>query len=177
MHSLSSQTSRRLFLKSLGLVGVAALAGSLLGCRHEGRSAKEALIIAMGGPKGELAFIPDRLRIKPGETVTWVLQSGGHTASAYHPKNHSLYRARIPEGTEPFDSDLLVQKGATFSWQFKTEGVYNYFCRPHESVGMVGAIVVGRPLEGPGLAPPQAELPELARNKLEELITWAKSLR
>jgi hypothetical protein len=103
------------------------------------------------------------------------LQSGGHTVTAYHPKNHSAYRSRIPLGAEPWDSDLLVEKGALFSWTFTREGVYNYFCRPHESLGMVGAIVVGKAVDGPGLAPPQADLPLAAQKRLEELIAWAKS--
>jgi len=132
--------------------------------------------VSLGGQKGELIFSPDRLRIQPGQKVTWVLQSGGHTVTAYHPKNHSEYLARIPQGAEPWDSDLLVQKDARFSWTFTTEGVYHYFCRPHESVGMVGAIVVGKPLDGPAMTPPQEELPELARRKLEELIAWARGL-
>lgn len=171
--------SRRAFLKSLGLLSLTALAGSLVGCRHEGKggSTKEGPIVAMGGPRGELIFIPDRLRIQAGQKVRWVLQSGGHTATTYHPKNHSLYEARIPEGADPWDSDLLTQKGASFSWTFTAEGVYNYFCRPHESVGMLGAIVVGSALEGPGLAPPQEELPLVAKRKLEELIAWAKGLK
>jgi plastocyanin len=161
--------TRRELLRGLGLFGAAALSSALVGCKHE-----KSKIIAIGGPKGEFVFVPDRLKIQPGETVTWVLQSGGHTVTAYHPANHSAYQGRIPLGAEPWDSELLTEKGATFSWTFDTEGVYNYFCRPHESIGMVGAIVVGRPLEGPGLALPQAELPTLARKKLEELIAWAK---
>ncbi len=165
--------SRRGFLRSLGVLSTVVLGSSLLGCKHEKLSAGR--FIQIGGPKGEFVFTPDRLRIQVGETITWILQSGGHTVTAYHPKNHSAYPVRIPSEAEPWDSGLLVQKGATFSWVFDREGVYNYFCRPHESIGMVGAIVVGRPLEGPGLAPPQAELPIAARKKLEELIAWAKS--
>lgn len=173
--------NRRGFLKkSLGFLGVTALLGSLVGCRHEGksRSSGQTPMIAVGGPKGELAFLPDRLQIQPGEKVTWVLQSGGHTVTAYHPKNFNIYQARIPEGVEPWDFDLLaLKKGTSFSQTFTVEGVYDYFCRPHESVGMVGAIVVGKPSDGPGLMPPQAEIPPLARQRLEELIAWAKQRR
>ncbi|MBI1744228.1 hypothetical protein HYR54_14335 [Candidatus Acetothermia bacterium] len=165
---------RRIFLKGVGFFSVTALAGSLVGCKHEKTSLGKTPIVALGGPKGELAFFPDRLRIQPGQTVTFVLQSGGHSATAYHPKNNNRYQTRIPEGTEPWDTDLLVEKGTHFSWAFQTEGVYNYFCRPHESIGMVGVIVVGRALDGPGLSPPQTELPPLAQQKLKELISWAK---
>lgn len=161
-------------LSALGTVAVAGAVGGLLtSCKHEKLSAQR--VIQIGGPRGEFVFVPDRLRIRPGETVTWIVQSGGHTVTAYHPTNHSAYQSRIPLGAEPWDSELLTEKGATFSWTFDTEGVYNYFCRPHESIGMVGAIIVGRALDGPGLAPPQAELPALARKKLEELIAWARS--
>lgn len=174
---MSKTWSRRRLLRGLGVLSTAVLISALVGCRHtvgaNGRSPRH--IIQIGGPKGEMVFIPDRLKIKPGETVTWVLQSGGHTVTAYHPKNHSAYQVRIPNEAEPWDSELLLEKGATFAWTFDKEGIYNYFCRPHESIGMVGAILVGRPLDGPGLALPQAELPALARKKLEELIAWAKS--
>jgi len=171
---IPSNQSRRSFLKGLGLLSVTALASSLFGCRPEKLS--KTPIIALGGPKGELAFFPDRLKIQPGQPLTFILQSGGHTATAYHPKNHSLYQSRIPEGAKPWDTDLLTQKGAIFSWKFETEGVYHFFCRPHESIGMAGAIVVGRALNGPGFSTPQKELPPLAQKKLSELIAWAKSL-
>ncbi|GBC76530.1 Pseudoazurin [bacterium HR07] len=164
--------TRRHLLRTVGVLGAVALSGALAGCKHEKSSQK---VIAIGGPKGEFVFVPDRVKIKPGETVTWVLQSGGHTVTAYHPKNHSAYRSRIPSGAEPWDSELLVERGTTFVWTFTQEGVYNYFCRPHESLGMVGAIVVGRAVDGPGLAPPQEDLPIAARKKLEELIAWAKT--
>lgn len=170
---MSQLWNRRRVLRSLGVLGTVALSSVLWGCRHEKLSSGR--IIQMGGPKGEFVFLPDRLKIQPGETVMWALQSGGHTVTAYHPKNHSAYQSRIPVEAEPWDSELLVERSATFAWTFTKEGVYNYFCRPHESVGMVGAIVVGRPLDGPGLALPQAGLPTLARKKLEELIAWAKS--
>ncbi|MFN4218827.1 MAG: plastocyanin/azurin family copper-binding protein [Candidatus Bipolaricaulia bacterium] len=174
---MRSLWSRREFLRSLGVLSATALSGALAGCKHTGgaKRAVSARIIQIGGAKGEPIFVPDRLKIRSGETVTWVLQSGGHTVTAYHPKNHSAYRSRIPADAEPWDSGLLTEQGVMFEWTFPQEGVYNYFCRPHESVGMVGAIVVGRALDGPGLAPPQEDLPIAARKKLEELIAWAKS--
>jgi hypothetical protein len=36
---------------------------------------------------------------------------------------------------------------------FQHEGVYDYFCKPHEAAGMVGRIVVGNPGSGPGTRP------------------------
>jgi hypothetical protein len=45
-----------------------------------------------------------------------------------------------------------VKPGAHFDVTLTVEGVYDYFCMPHEAAGMVGRIVVGRP-SGPGALP------------------------
>ena len=98
-------------------------------------------------------FDPVGVRIEPGQTVRWVVASPGnpHTTSAYHPANgnHSL---RIPETAPPWDSGFLLNPGDRFQVTLAVEGVYDYFCLPHEAGGMVGRIVVGRP-GGPGARP------------------------
>jgi hypothetical protein len=63
--------------------------------------------------------------------------------------SHSL---RIPEAAEPWDSGFLINPGDHFEVTLTVEGVYDYFCLPHEAAGMVGRIVVGRP-GGPGAQP------------------------
>jgi hypothetical protein len=45
-----------------------------------------------------------------------------------------------------------VNTGGRFEVTLAVEGVYDYFCLPHEAGGMVGRIVVGRPA-GPGARP------------------------
>jgi plastocyanin len=98
-------------------------------------------------------FDPVGVRVEPGQVVRWTMASPGnpHTATAYHPRNarHSL---RIPAGAEPWDSGFLVEPGDRFEVRLSVEGVYDYFCLPHEAAGMVGRIVVGRPA-GPGTQP------------------------
>lgn len=49
---------------------------------------------------------------------------------------------RIPEGARPRDSGCLTDPGTIFEVTLEAEGVYDYFCRPHEAAGMVGRIVV-----------------------------------
>lgn len=101
----------------------------------------------------EVWFDPVGVRIEPGQTVRWIMASPGnpHTATAYHPRNanHSL---RIPEGADPWDSGFLINPGDRFEVTLTVEGVFDYFCLPHETAGMVGRIVVGRP-GGPGTQP------------------------
>ena len=168
--------NRRTFLRRVGHAGAAGMALPLLGCLPGAKFDADPVVL-MGGPSGaQEAFIQDRLRVRPGTTVTWELQSSGHTAAAYPPDTHNAYPSRIPEGATPFDSPLLFTKGERYAFTFEIEGVYNYFCRPHEGSGMVGVVVVGNPLDGPGLTSPQHELPRAARNALQELISWAKRL-
>jgi plastocyanin len=102
---------------------------------------------------GEVWFDPIGVRIEPGQTVRWIMASPGnpHTTTAYHPRNanHSL---RIPRGAQPWDSGFLLNPGDRFEVTLTAEGVYDYFCLPHEAAGMVGRLVVGRP-GGPGSLP------------------------
>lgn len=90
-------------------------------------------------------FNPIGLRIKPGQTIRWVNLDPGnsHTATAYHPKNFER-PLRIPEGAEPWNSDSLLPN-ESLSVTLKDEGVYDFFCVPHEHAGMVGRIIVGEP--------------------------------
>jgi plastocyanin len=96
-------------------------------------------------------FDPIGLLIEPGQTVRWVTEANVHTSTAYHPANdgHAL---RIPEAAEPWDSGYLVEPGDQFEVTLTVEGVYDYFCTPHEIAGMVGRIIVDRP-SGPGTLP------------------------
>lgn len=111
-----------------------------------------AVVCAQSDTLGtDVGFEPIGLYVAPGTTVRWVVESNVHTVTAYHPANgnHSL---RIPPAADPFDSGFLVNPGSVFERRFTVEGVYDYFCLPHEAAGMVGRIVVGRP-GGPGLLP------------------------
>lgn len=178
---------RRQFMRLAAGAVVFGAASPLLACgvgdgnRTSGPSGSPAkagvVTVRMGGRSGELVFSPDRVRIQPGESVEWVVESAGHSATAYHPDNNATYRSRIPEVAKSWDSGLLATKGDRFQHTFPVEGIYHYYCIPHEGAGMVGAIVVGSPAEGAASTPVQPEVPEAARRKLEELITWAKSLK
>jgi plastocyanin len=84
-----------------------------------------------------------------------------HTATAYHPANGGR-PLRIPGHAAPWASGYLAEPGETFEVKLSAEGVYDYFCAPHEMAGMVGRIVVGRP-GGPGATPPGQGVPPAAR--------------
>lgn len=87
--------------------------------------------------------------IKPGDFVTWVSREGEHTTTSYDFDNF---------GQALWDSGLLqVPEG--FARQFEVEGDFEYFCIPHELLGMTGVVRV-RAEEPPPPEPP--EIPEPA---------------
>lgn len=113
-------------------------------------------------------FDPVGLWVPAGATVRWVLHSGVHGATAYHPRYYDK-PLRIPEQAQPWDSGMMAQPGQSFSVTFTVEGVYDYYCLPHESMGMVGRLVVGEPRPGPATRPLPADFLPMARMVLERL--------
>ena len=99
-----------------------------------------------GNPTGSrVSFDPVGLRLLPGDSVRWTNGDAGnaHTATAYHPANSGRPR-RVPAAAAPWDSGYLMP-GESFTTTFTAEGVYDYYCVPHEHAGMVGRLVVGDP--------------------------------
>jgi plastocyanin len=141
--------SRREFLRPGGL----ALAGFAFAPSRTLRSESSLEVIEMRSDTlgSRVWFDPLGLHVEPGTTMRWIVRENVHTTTAYHPQNdhHSL---RIPERATPWDSGFLVRPGAHFDVTLVEPGVYDYYCAPHEAAGMVGRIVVGRPL-GPGGEP------------------------
>jgi plastocyanin len=148
-------TARRHFLR----IGGGFLAGLFLPRLPLARDPVE--IRMQGSPDGShVWFDPMGLRIDPGQTIHWVNLDPGnsHTATAYHPRNFGR-PLRIPEGAEPWHSDYLLPN-ESFSVTLTAEGVYDFYCIPHEHAGMVGRIVVGRPGGRFPAARPEATGPE-----------------
>jgi len=109
-------------------------------------------------------FDPVGVHIQPGQTLRWTNCDPGnsHTVTSYHSDVFER-PLRIPAGAKPWNSDYLLPS-ESFSLTFTVEGVYDYYCVPHEHAGMVGRVVVGSPpavvaaSEAAGLTP----LPEAA---------------
>ena len=80
---------------------------------------------ANGGPYG---YGPAAVRVDPGTTVVWEWVEGTHNVVA-------------DDGG--FESELVGDVGHTFSQTFDEQGVTKYYCTPHKTMGMKGAVVVG----------------------------------
>jgi plastocyanin len=113
-------------------------------------------------------FEPHIVHIAVGGTVTWVNKSGRHGVAAYHPRNNQ--QLRIPNAASSWSSSSLTA-GESFSHTFTVEGIYDYYCPPHEGMGMVGSILVGNPSikNQPGLQPPANMPTSKANAKIKEL--------
>lgn len=114
-------------------------------------------------------FEPHVVRVNVGGTVTFHNESGTHSTTAYHPDNDQPQL--VPDGAASWDSGILSEEGATFEHTFETEGVYHYYCTPHESLGMIGTAIVGEPdpHDQVALEKIPADKPEAVQKKLEEL--------
>ncbi|MEF8813035.1 MAG: plastocyanin/azurin family copper-binding protein [Halovenus sp.] len=129
----------------------------------------EALALDGDQGAGQNVFSPAVVWLEEGAKVTWDNASGSHSATAYHPETDGAMR--IPEGAQPFDSEIMSE-GETFEHTFDTPGVYNYYCRPHRGLGMVGLAVVGEATPGPGTSPLE-EVDSTEANALADLLELA----
>lgn len=120
-------------------------------CRTASAAGVVKILMKSDQTGGDVWFDPIGIYIDPGQTVRWVAAENVHTTTAYHPRN-SNHPLRIPEKAVPWNSGYLVNPGDHFEVTLTTEGVYDYYCMPHEQAGMVGRIIVGRPI-GPGALP------------------------
>lgn len=92
------------------------------------RMGKDSVAVKVGaqGNSGANAFAPAAIEVSPGTTVTWDWVNGYHNVVA-------------TDGQ--FDSGEPEQN-ATFEHTFDTVGTVYYYCEPHRSMGMKGAIIV-----------------------------------
>jgi plastocyanin len=109
-------------------------------------------------------FAPANITVEPGTTVTWV-QSGNnsHTTTSYD----GLWDSGLIEGGS----------GGSFSYTFEEPGTYDYFCIPHEALGMVGSVTVADGASPTATASPMATgLPDTGGTPVSSLLALAATL-
>lgn len=146
--------SRRSILRTIGAGAVATsvVAGTASAQQSETTTDGEVHEVSMvSSDDGEYYFDPIGLHVQPGDTIRWTIESGSHNVVSYD--------ERIPEGADTFDTEVISE--GSHEMTFSTEGTYDYYCMPHQALGMVGRFVVGEP-GGPavGSSPEHGDLPE-----------------
>jgi len=168
---------RRQLLEAAGIVATGGLVG-LAGCSesNDGDGGEDGTTpepsdsdgsaagdhtVAMVSDGSDYYYDPIGLFVESGETVTFEIQSGRHSATAYVEGTSGAAVTRIPEGADGFDSETINEQGGTYDHTFDEPGTYDYFCIPHKSLEMVGRIVVDEP-GGPaeGSDPPDGPVPD-----------------
>jgi len=79
----------------------------------------------------QMIFRPAVLEVEPGDTVKFVASDRSHNAQSID--------GMTPDGAEPFRGRVNEEIEVTFD----TEGTYGYVCQPHQTMGMIGFILVG----------------------------------
>jgi halocyanin-like protein len=94
--------------------------------------------VEVGAGSNQVAYAPTNIWVEPGTTVNFEWVSNGH----------NVLPNTQPEGAGWSGSgQALEDSGFTYSHTFETEGMYTYYCSPHEQLGMKGAIAVGTAVE------------------------------
>ena len=127
-------------MKNYGKLAATAALAMLIGASVSTIAVADTTVIKMKFDEnsGDLYFEPAKVTIKPGDTVVWLQYDSDNE------HNVVAYPNLIPEGTQPFESQMMTRIGESWSMTFDTEGSYFYHCHPHEAAGMKGLIVVGR---------------------------------
>ena len=86
------------------------------------------------GSDGAMVFEPAFVKAVVGDTINFVASDKGH--------NVESIEGMLPEGIEAFKSAM----GDDFTLTLTAEGIYGIKCTPHVSMGMVGLIQVGAPV-------------------------------
>jgi halocyanin-like protein len=94
---------------------------------------ESSVTVEVGSDDGSFVFAPPAVRIDPGTTVTFDWLSDAH----------NVVVENQPDGAEWAGYEGLENTGFSFEHTFETEGEFLYFCSPHRSAGMKGAIIVG----------------------------------
>lgn len=85
------------------------------------------------GARGAMVFEPALVKVAPGDTVTFLPIDKSH--------NVESIASMLPAGAAPFKGKM----NQALTVKFTKPGVYGYKCLPHYGMGMVGAVIVGKP--------------------------------
>lgn len=123
--------TRRQHLVFLGGALAAPIVMSGAARAEDGTHEVEMLNFDPDDRQQRMLFKPGVLRVEPGDTVKFVATDRGHNAQSID--------GMTPEGAEDFRGRINEEIEVTFD----VEGTYGYVCLPHQTLGMIGFVLVG----------------------------------
>ena len=112
-----------------GLVGVGLMAAPAVA---------NAADVKLGSDSGQLVFVPDEIKVKVGDSVTWTGNKG-------LPHNVVFDEENVPDGVDAealSHADNIGEEGEKVTTKFTKAGTYGYYCEPHRGAGMNGTVIV-----------------------------------
>ncbi len=86
---------------------------------HTSKADKNAVVETDKVTMQDFAFVPAKIKVKKGATVTWTNQdSASHNVAPDEP-------------SASFNEGDLIGKGENYSFKFDTVGTFSYYCSPH----------------------------------------------
>ena len=119
------------------------------GIAGERRTAKRTIAVGMGD---DMRFTPDRIAVREGETVRFVIRNRGKLMHEFvigtkrELDEHAALMARFPDMAhdEPYMAHVAPGGTGEIVWTFNRAGEFQFACliAGHYQAGMVGQVVV-----------------------------------
>ena len=119
------------------------------GIAGDAKDARRTIEVAMGD---DMRFTPDRIAVKRGETVRFVVRNRGQQLHEYvigtkkELDAHAALMMKFPgmEHDEPYMAHVAAGKSGEIVWKFNRAGEFDFACliAGHYQAGMVGKIKV-----------------------------------
>ncbi len=128
--------------------------GQSFSAGEPGNPKKPARIVqvTMGERDGKMVFVPERLEVKKGEQIKFVLRNNGELehefvlATTADNLKHAEEMGKNPgmEHEEPNGKEVAPKKTGEMVWKFTKAGEFEYACLipGHREAGMIGTVVV-----------------------------------
>jgi len=108
--------------------------------------------VTMREGDGKMMFIPDRVEVKRGEQIKFVIRNNGELehefilATTAENLKHAELMKKVPdmEHDDPNGKRVAPKKGDEIVWKFTKAGTFEYGCLVpgHREAGMIGTVVV-----------------------------------
>lgn len=108
-----------------------------------GQAAAETYTIKMGTDRGLLKFQPNKLTVRPGDTIVWELNKLAPHSVVFDPAKVPGQDKALAESLS--HKKLLLSPGQKVETRFPDNapvGTYGFYCAPHRGAGMTGVITV-----------------------------------
>ena len=112
----------------------------------------KAVLVAMREKDGKMLFIPDRIEVRKGEQVRFLLRNSGELehefvlATTDENLKHAEQMKKFPdmEHDDPNGRRLDPKKASEIVWRFTKSGQFEFGCLipGHREAGMTGTVIV-----------------------------------